>query len=98
MRSSEKLLHFIWRYELINQSNLCTCEGTLLRIINFGKYNTNAGPDFEFAKIQLDNAILVGNIEIQWFSSKWYQHKHHEDLSYNTTILHVVWSVPLLFC
>lgn len=92
MKLSEKLLHFIWRYKLINQSNLNTSEGVPLRILNFGKYNNNAGPDFEFAKIEIDQEVLVGHIEIHWFASEWYKHKHHEDSRYNTTILHVVWS------
>ncbi len=91
MKFSEKLLHFIWRYKLIDQSKLITSEGTTLRILNFGKYNENAGPDFEFAKIELDQQTWIGNIEIHWSSSEWYQHKHQLDARYNTTILHVVW-------
>ena len=91
MKFSDKLLHFIWRYKLIDQSKLITSEGTTLRILNFGKYNENAGPDFEFAKIELSQQTWIGNIEIHWSSSEWYQHKHQLDARYNTTILHVVW-------
>lgn len=63
----------------------------MLRILNFGKYNENAGPDFEFAKIELGQQTWIGNIEIHWSSSEWYQHKHQLDARYNTTILHFVW-------
>lgn len=91
MKFPEKLLHFIWRYKLINQSNLLTADGESIHILDFGQYNSNSGPDFEYAKIQIEDQILIGNIEIQVNSADWKQHKHHTDPNYNATIMHVVW-------
>lgn len=94
MKLPEKLLHFIWRYKLIDQTNLCTTQGESLRIIDFGQLNTNAGADFELAKIQIQNRIWIGNIELHVSSLDWKYHQHHLDPRYNSTILHVVWENP----
>ncbi|WP_149913541.1 DUF2851 family protein [Sphingobacterium cavernae] len=91
MKWSEKLLHFIWRYKLINQSNLRTTQGEVLLVLDFGQYNTNAGADFEFAKIEINGRIWVGNVELHVCSLDWKFHQHHLDPRYNSTILHVVW-------
>ncbi|MCA5006718.1 DUF2851 family protein [Sphingobacterium bovistauri] len=91
MKWPEKLLHFIWRYKLINQNDLITTQGEPLRILNFGQYNMHAGADFELSKIQINNEIWVGNIELHKSSTHWKDHQHHLDPRYNSTILHVVW-------
>ena len=91
MKWPEKLLHFIWRYKLITQANLMTSQGEALRILDFGQYNVNAGADFEYAKIQINDRIWVGNIELHLSAIDWKHHRHHLDPRYNATILHVVW-------
>lgn len=94
MKLPEKLLHIIWRYKLINQTNLLTTHGESLRILDFGQLNTNAGADLELAKIQIQNRIWIGNIELHVSSLDWKYHHHHLDPRYNSTILHVVWENP----
>lgn len=91
MRYPEKLLHFIWRYKLINPQNLKTTAGEELQILDFGQYNTDAGADFEFAKIRLNGSVWAGNVEMHVESQDWNRHNHQHDARYNTTILHVVW-------
>lgn len=88
---TEKLLHFIWRFRRFNSNELVTTSGLSLDIIYVGSYNADQGPDFSFAKIRIDDTILVGNIEIHIKSSDWYQHKHEQDVNYDSIILHVVW-------
>lgn len=87
----ERLLHFIWQNKLFNTKNLQTIDGSILQIIDFGKYNKNGGPDFWNAKIKIDDVILVGNIEIHINTSDWNKHKHQHDKKYDTVILHVVY-------
>ncbi len=78
----ERLLHFIWQNKLFNTKDLKTLNGSELQILDFGKYNTDGGPDFWNAKIKIDDVILIGNIEL---------HKHEQDKKYNNVILHVIY-------
>jgi hypothetical protein len=87
----EELLHFIWKYRLIKPQELFTVSGNKVKIINPGELNTNAGPDFFNAKVQVGKVTLAGNIEIHIKSSDWLKHKHQEDKAYNSLILHVVY-------
>lgn len=87
----EKLLHFIWQNKLFNTKDLKTSNGSQLQIIDFGKYNNDAGPDFWNAKIKIDDVILVGNIELHIYASDWEKHQHQKDKKYETVILHVVY-------
>lgn len=86
---NEKLLQFIWQYSLF-QPNIVTIQGDKLSIIHPGRLNTDAGPDFSHARIQIGNTQLVGNIELHVFSSDWDKHQHQNSESYQNIILHVV--------
>lgn len=87
----EELLHFIWRYRLYDQRNLKTKGGEALQVINTGVHNHDAGPDFEFATIVLDETRWSGHIEMHINEDDWTLHGHHLDTQYNTTVLHVIW-------
>jgi hypothetical protein len=88
---NEKLLHFIWKFRLFQQTKLQTTTGEILEIIQQGIHNQDAGADFQYARIKVGNTFWVGNIEIHTKSSDWYLHQHHEDAAYNNVILHVVY-------
>ena len=92
MLISEKLLHFIWQHQYLQNTNLSTDEGEALQIINQGTYNTNQGPDFLDATIMIGDIKLIGNIELHINSSDWKAHQHQSDLNFNTVILHVIWN------
>ena len=87
----ESFLHFIWRYRRIEEKVLFTTERAPLQIIDGGEYNTNAGPDFLQAKIDIGDTRWLGHVEVHIKSSDWYRHKHQDDPAYNNVILHVVW-------
>ncbi len=93
MSHSEYLLHYIWKYRLLDYSNLETTDGQNIEIIDPGLHNSDAGPDFFNAKVKIDNRTWAGNIEIHLSSDDWYKHNHHLDKAYNSTILHVVENV-----
>lgn len=86
----EAVLHYIWQYKLFVQHDLRTSDGELIEVIDVGKLNKNAGPDFFNAKIRIGKTIWAGNVEIHGCSSDWNKHKHQIDPSYNNVILHVV--------
>lgn len=68
-----------------------TTLGEKVEVINLGIHNSDAGPDFLQAKIKIGNTLWAGNIEIHIKASDWFKHKHQNDKSYNSTILHVVY-------
>lgn len=90
MTNSEYLLHYIWKYRLFEQFNLCTDDGRSVEVIDPGIHNSDAGPDFFNAKVKIGDRLWAGNVEIHISSDDWYKHNHHTDKSYNSTILHVV--------
>ncbi len=86
---SEKLLHYIWQYKLYSQHELQTESGEKIEIIDTGKPNSDAGPDFFNAKIKIGNTLWAGNIEIHTNSSDWKKHNHQNNKTYDSVILHV---------
>ena len=89
---NEKLLHYIWQYQLYNKICLESIIGQPIQILSHGWLNHNQGPDFLNAKIKIEDTIWVGNIEIHVNTSDWEKHKHSEDENYKNVILHVVWN------
>jgi hypothetical protein len=88
----ENLLHFIWSMKLFTTVNLTSSLGKSIKVYKSGDPNKNSGPDFLNAKIQIDNQLWAGNVEIHVNSSDWYVHNHEKDTNYDAVILHVVWN------
>ncbi len=86
----EEFLQYIWSNRLFNVDSIRTSKGEKLEILNPGKLNTNAGPDFFNAKIKIGDTLWAGNVEIHKKASDWKAHRHENDEAYNTIILHVV--------
>jgi hypothetical protein len=61
-----------------------------VEVISTGRRNTNSGPDFFNAKIQTDDTLWAGNVEIHKKASDWEKHHHSADKAYENVILHVV--------
>ncbi len=92
---NEKLLHFIWQYQIFNSIALTTTQFDRLTILNPGKWNHNQGPDFGMARILINGEQRIGNIELHVRSSDWHLHHHDQDPNYKNVILHVVWQHDL---
>ena len=88
---NENLLHFLWKLKLFSVKNLKSTNGEIIHIISNGIHNLNTGPDFLNAKIEIENQVWAGNVEIHINSSDWYKHNHETDKNYDAVILHVVW-------
>ena len=86
----ELLLHYVWQHRLFDTDMLCTTDGRRVEVIDVGKVNTDAGPDFFNAKIKIDQTLWAGNVEIHTNSSVWEKHLHHQNKAYDNVILHVV--------
>lgn len=88
----EKLLHFIWRFQLFDKLPLKTIDGQIIDVIKRGLWNKiDAGPDFSLAQIKIQNQIWVGSVEIHVKSSDWDLHKHSKDKAYENVVLHIVY-------
>lgn len=88
----EDFLHYLWKYNLFNTTNLLTTTNELIQIIHTGTHNFNAGPDFFNARLKINQQLWAGNVEIHVNSSDWYVHSHEKDEAYDSVILHVVWN------
>lgn len=87
---TEKLLQYLWNYKVFKYFDFKDIEGNSVEIIQFGKWNKNAGPDFLDSKIKINGVVLAGNIELHVRSSDWIFHNHSQDPNYQNIILHVV--------
>ncbi len=85
----EDFLHFIWQFQLFNKKDLFV-ENDSLEILDPGTLNTDSGPDFLNARIQIGDLEWAGHVEIHKKSSDWHRHKHQDDPAYHNVILHVV--------
>lgn len=94
----ERLLQYVWKYRLYSDVDLHTVEGIPVTVLDPGIQNTDAGPDFFNAKIRVAGKIWAGNVEIHTRTSDWYKHRHDQDPSYNSVILHVVEENDAMVC
>ena len=86
----EKFLHFVWQYQYINKP-LKTTDGEPIVVHKTGHANSDAGPDFLGAQVEIGGLTWAGNVEIHVKASDWYAHSHDSDPGYENAILHVVW-------
>lgn len=83
-------MHYVWQYRLIETADLHTVDGRRIAIIDPGRHNTDAGPDFFNAKIKIAGRLWAGDIEMHVRASDWHRHHHDNDPAYDSVILHVV--------
>ena len=86
----EEFLYYLWENRLTS-NDLQTSEGEQVDIVATGYRNTNSGPDFLEAKIQIGDKLWAGHVEIHVKSSDWNRHGHQTDKAYQNVILHVVY-------
>jgi hypothetical protein len=88
---TEDYLHYIWKFQKLDHSNIKTTEDEPILIKKIGFHNHDAGPDFLEAHISINTTEWFGSVEIHVRASDWRRHKHHEDPAYNNVVLHVVY-------
>lgn len=86
----EMLMQYMWEHRLWGARELATNDGRRVRVIDPGRRNTDAGPDFFNAKVEIDGCLWAGNVEIHYRASYWHRHGHDDDPAYDTVVLHVV--------
>ena len=86
----EEFLYYIWENRLTDK-DLKTTEGEAVDVVATGYRNTDSGPDYLEAKIQIGDKLWAGHVEIHVKSSDWNRHGHQTDKAYKNVILHVVY-------
>ena len=87
----EELLAYLWKTQYFSRKSLRTTCGDNILVVKPGEENSNAGPDFFNAHIQINKTLWVGNVELHVRASDWFNHRHELDTNYDNVILHVVW-------
>ncbi len=88
---TESFLHYVWQHRRFDFMNALTTGGEQLNVLHPGLHNTDAGPDFFQATVEIGGVRWVGNVEIHVRASDWFRHGHQNDPKYRSVILHVVY-------
>ena len=88
---NERLIQAIWATQLLRSEGLRLLDGRSIRVLDQGRWNSSAGPDFLGARLMIDARELSGDVEIHLLASHWRAHRHEADLDYNNVIVHVVY-------
>lgn len=85
----ERLYQYLWKSGIAGKKFKLT-DGRRLDVLDPGRLNNDAGPDFFNAKLLIDGTEWVGNVEIHVKASDWLRHGHDKDKAYDSVVLHVV--------
>ena len=85
---AEMTVQTIWNEQLLFAERLRTCSKKPLRVIEPGRWNAEAGPDFLGADLEIGDRRVRGDVEIHVASGDWEKHRHHRDFEYNRVVLH----------
>lgn len=88
---TEKLLQYIWQYQIFNSIGLTTIDQQKITILHPGSWNAHQGPDFMMSRILINDREWIGNTELHIKTSDWLLHQHDKDANYRNVVLHVVW-------
>lgn len=90
MEFTERFLYHIWDAQHL-ACELITKSGKSLTIAYPGRWNTDSGPDFKDAIIELEGTPLRGDVEVDKTNFEWRNHGHYDNPQFNTVILHVIY-------
>lgn len=75
-------------------SEFTTTDGKAVRIVDFGVWNSGAGPDFNHCSIEIDGETVRGDIELDPDARDWERHQHGANEEYNQVVLHLFLHAP----
>lgn len=91
----ERLLQKIWWRGDFERAALATAAGCPVRVLDPGRWNRLAGPDFLGARIAFGaDPPVTGDIEVHLDTRDWDVHGHARDPAYAGVLLHVVLFPP----
>ena len=90
---SERHLRCVWADPELRPSGLISTEGRTVSVLNPGRWNLEAGPDFLDATLKIgpDECTLRGDVELHIRPLDWRHHKHAGDPRYRNVIAHITY-------
>ncbi len=90
---SERHVQAIWYDAKLRPSVLHTVDGEVVKVLDPGVWNLEAGPDFHNAVLEIGDAHrrVCGDVEIHIRPSDWIAHNHSSDPRYGNVVAHVTW-------
>ncbi|MDA1044798.1 MAG: DUF2851 family protein [Verrucomicrobia bacterium] len=87
----ERHLQCVWYDSAFRPPRLQTLEGELVDVLNAGRWNLEAGPDFIEARLAIgsDRRIVSGDVEIHIHAQDWANHGHASDPRYQNVVAHI---------
>lgn len=85
----ELLVQYMWHTGLLGREGKTERHGCV-RVLDFGIWNREAGPDFRHCEIELNGQRLCGDIEIDPVARDWERHGHGDNKLYNNVVLHII--------
>ncbi|VAX17090.1 hypothetical protein MNBD_NITROSPINAE01-1745, partial [hydrothermal vent metagenome] len=90
-KARKEIVERIWMEQPWGAHPVLDIKGRKLEILSPGWLNGGDGPNFKGALFRHDGGDQeTGDVAIHVRSSDWARHKHHRDMAYNETRLHVV--------
>ncbi len=92
-RWNERHLKCIWFDDALRPDNLILASGETLTVLDPGRWNLEAGPDFIDASLRIDPGARVvrGDVEVHIYPTDWDSHRHADNPAYANLVLHVSW-------
>jgi hypothetical protein len=87
---SEEFLQYIWKNKLFESNEYFSSSNENIIVEHVGEQNQNSGPDFNDARIRINNTLWAGNCEVHLAASDWIKHGHNNNKAFDNVILHVV--------
>ena len=90
---SERHVQAIWYDGALRPGNLRTAGGAPVRVVDPGRWNLEAGPDFRDAVLEIgdDRRRVRGDVEVHVRAADWAAHGHGHDPAYAGVVAHVTW-------
>lgn len=88
---TERDIQCVWYDARLRPERLLTHAGEAVRVIEPGRWNLEAGPDFLDAILEIgpDRRRVMGDVEIHVHSRDWLHHGHGDDPAYARVVAHV---------
>lgn len=75
-------------------SEFVSTDGKPVRVVDFGTWNSGAGPDFTGCAIEMEGRTVRGDIELDPDARDWERHAHGANPDYARVVLHLFFSAP----
>ena len=90
---SERHVQAIWYDGTLRPGGLRTADGAPVRVVDPGRWNLEAGPDFRNAVLEIgpERRRVRGDVEVHVRAADWTAHGHARDPAYADVVAHVTW-------